>query len=272
MINSCLSYQGSKNYLIQKYRIHEFIPPTNTDHPYCELFAGSLTMFFNIDNCICAFLNDINDDLVNFWLQVQNHREELEAKLQYVWCGEGFIEALQKDPSELNRAVIFYLKNRMGTYIKFPKTLAKDLKIWQHKLDTTHVLIMHDDYELALDRMCRVRNPLKTRGYYMVIYEDPPYYQLQDNYHNKTEFDHQRLWTLNQQYAKIGHHIILSINKCPEIEEMYHDWYKCEFEIKQAHGDIQKRTELLLSNKPLRRYTNTQKQQTNFTNLLKKGD
>ncbi len=271
-MRSCISYQGSKYELINNYQIQEFIPPTNTTHPYCELFCGGMTMFFNIHNCTCAFLNDIDSELINFWIHIQKHQFEFEEKLKYIWCGNAFLTDLDKEQTDLSRAVSFYIRNRMGSYIKFPKPLEKDISIWKKKLDQTRVLIMNYDYAIALDMMCRVRNPLVTKGYYMIIYEDPPYYNLQANY-NANTFDHARLYHLNQQYSHQGHHIILSYNKCPEIEEMYHDWYKLEFPMRHFHDEIHERIELLLSNRPLQRYlysdNNTVKKQSDFSNLLK---
>ena len=253
-IRSCISYQGSKYELINTYRIQEFIPPTNTNRPYCEVFGGGLTMFFNIADCTCAFLNDIDSDLVNFWIQIQKYQTEFEAKLKYVWCGNGFLEELAKETSDISRAVAYYLRNRMGMYIKFPKPLEKDISFWKQKLDATRILIMNYDYATALDMVCRVRNPLVTEDYYMVIYEDPPYYHLQANYKTQS-FDHQRLWQLNQQYTKQGQHILLSYNKCAEIETLYRDWYKLEFPMRQMHPEMEKRVELLLSNRPLERHS-----------------
>lgn len=274
---SCLHYQGSKYPLLKQHKIHEFIPPTNFDRPYCELFCGSAVMFFNLPNTTYTYLNDLDADLTNFWVQVQNHRQEFEDKIKYVWAGIDFVNVLQSDTTPLGRAVWFYIRNAVGTTtFTHPLTIQKKLDVWSKKMDNTRVLILNYDYAKTMETLCKLHNPTSVkaekegRTFYVVFYEDPPYFGS-ENVYGQDIFDHHRLYELNTKYAQEGHHIILSYNKCPEILDLYKEWYIEEFSY-NIHADYSTpRTELLISNRKLQRYMNKYVQSTDLTSMFKKN-
>jgi len=271
---SCLHYQGSKYYLLKQHRIQEFIPPSNYDRPYCELFAGSLVVFFNIPTVTYAYLNDIDNELTNFWLQIQNHRQEFEDKIRYAWAGFAFVDELAKDQTDLGRAVAFYIRNVVGTtQFNHPISFEKNLAQWSKKLDANRVIIWNYDYAKAMEILCALRDPnsvkavKEERDYHMIFYEDPPYYGSEKTYTTHI-FDHQRLSQLNHYYAERGHQIILSYNQCPEVERLYSDWYKLELIYNNQTDYSVPRTELVLSNRPFKRYI-LKYAETSLTSILK---
>lgn len=272
---SCLRYRGSKYELIFQHKINEFIPPTNVNHPYLELFAGSLVMFFNIKTT-CAFINDNDDELTNFWIQVQHNRLALEEKLKYIWNGNSFISHIEKEEkTPINRAVLFFLRNRLGTtHMTYPTFIIKQFEIWEEKMNSSRLTILNYDYEKALKIVDQLRNPHSIRAInekrdlHAVIYADPPYVNSEQIYKNGI-FDHQKFAQIIHEYGEIGHHIIISYNKCNEILDLYSDWNIEEFSYSTKTHCANNRIELLISNKKLQRYRYNISKETTLNGLLK---
>ena len=274
ILKSCLRYQGSKYEMIKQHRIHEFIPPTNVNQPYCELFCGSAIMFFNIQTT-CAYINDSNADLTNFWIQVLTNKEQLEQVLKYVWNGQQFIEFFKHaEPTPLNRAVAFFLNNTLGTtYLTYPSFVTKNFDVWKEKMDSARLTIFTEDYQKVLEIVDQLRNPHskrainENRDLHAVFYADPPYFGSEEIYQQGT-FDHIQFAKNIHKYADIGHHIIISYNKCPEILDLYKDWYIEEFNLKRLTQYATDRTELLISNQKLRRYSQKYAKETDLITLF----
>lgn len=270
MQKSLIRYQGSKALMIQKYRIQEFIPRINHDHPYCELFAGSAVMFFNLDfPYMHAFLNDINQDLVNFWIHVRDHRSEFEQRLTYVWCAHPGVDWHLDLEDDLDRAVQYYLQQTdTSNHISKPTYLEKNIQSWSERLNRARVKIDANPFEKEMDYLAKLYTQKNTdRPCSVVFYEDPPYFgseTVYKNYYKEQKFsldpqpfDHQLLAQKNHEIAEKGHHILLSYNDCKEIRELYSDWECLVFRYSPngfGAKRAKKRRELLLSNRPLVRH------------------
>ena len=75
---SPISLFCSSYYLIKEYKIHEYIPPLiDNMQVYTELFFGGGTMFFNIETQ-SAIINDINDDIFNFFYLRDIHTKQID--------------------------------------------------------------------------------------------------------------------------------------------------------------------------------------------------
>jgi site-specific DNA-adenine methylase len=206
-------------------------------------------------------LNDNNAELINFWYQVQTNRPALEDKLQYVWNGQGFIDLIQQEnPTPLNRAVIFYLNNQRGsTVFTRPIQLTKSFTPWQEKMNATRLSLLTKDCLDAMELVHKLHDPHGNRAVdegrdvCVVFYEDPPYVDSEEVCGGKG-FDHVGFAKVNHQYADMGHHILLSYNKCDLVTQLYADWYLEEFECGriERYGNLRK--EFILSNRPLKRY------------------
>lgn len=75
-MNAVLKYPGAKNRLANW--ICEYIPKHNV---YLEPFFGSGAVFFNKDRCHIETINDLNDEVVNFFRVVRENPEQLCAAL-----------------------------------------------------------------------------------------------------------------------------------------------------------------------------------------------
>lgn len=287
MQKSLIRYQGSKALMIQKYQIQEFIPKIDHDHPYCELFAGSAVMFFNLEYPFMhAFLNDLNQDLVNFWIQVRDHREAFEQRLNYVWCAHPRIDWKFDLTDNLDRAVQFYLQQTdTSNHISKPTFLEKNIQLWTERLNRARVKIDANPFEKEMDYLSKLytlNDP--ERPCYAVFYEDPPYFgsdSVYKKYYKEQKFDldpesfdHALLAQKNHELADKGHHIILSYNDCWEIRGLYADWYLESFEYSpngRGAKRAKNRNELLLSNHPLKRQSHANLQITDFLNYNHRG-
>lgn len=72
IMKAILKYPGAKN-RIAKW-IVEHIP---THKVYCEPFFGSGAVFFNKKTCYNEILNDIDDEIYNFFVTLRKHPDEL---------------------------------------------------------------------------------------------------------------------------------------------------------------------------------------------------
>ncbi|MHA1747671.1 MAG: DNA adenine methylase [Promethearchaeota archaeon] len=244
-------YPGNKINLIKRFGIHEYFPKINHDHHYVELFAGSGSLFFKLKP-LYAIINDYNGDLINFWRVIKDQYEVFRDRIRFLWSGIQMNEI--KD--DVDRAIKFYLDINIGI-MKFPKPmfLRKDLLYFKNIMDNCRLLIYNKDALELLEKLNKYHQSEQSRkrGYYYVIYEDPPYigsekvYSGMINSDNKGVFDHIRLSELNHESP---HHIILSYPKCDFVDDYYSDWYRVEF-ASRSYISYKEFTEVLLSNRPL---------------------
>jgi site-specific DNA-adenine methylase len=269
--------------MIQKYAIQEFLPHINHDNPYDEVFCGSAIVYFNIPYSIHAILNDINDDLMNFWRVIANPGSyaEFQKNLEYCWIAKDnrqwFSEDQLEDP--IIQAVVFYLENALNQFITKPTLVKKNLDMWAHKLNTDRVFIDNRDWSENMKYMSKLYTQNKEeRPCRVIFYEDPPYpgseYMYSKSWRKgqkkkrKDEaFPHEELAKKNHELAEAGHFILLSYPKCEIVDSLYSDWYQQEF-IYSPNGKganrSTERTELLLSNEPLIRNRQNTKLDTFF--------
>jgi site-specific DNA-adenine methylase len=259
--------------MIRKYRLHEFIPRCGHDYPYSELFLGSGVMFFNLyDKYMHAYLNDSDGDLVNFWIQMQKNYASIENKLKYVWSSSNNIDWGLNLDDPIDKAVHFYLAAANTSYITKPVQIHKNLSNWAIVLDKSRVFIDNKSFDEEMEMLMKLYNKNDPkRPCWVNFYEDPPYYGMESVYNEtkKGKFDHELLAEKNKEAAEKGHVIILSYNKCPEIEALYDGWFVKEFPMAKNGGKstYTERIELLISNKPLIRH---RKKQQDLHTFIKK--
>ena len=278
VIKSPITGFGSKYRACREWGIHEYIPPMTANHQiYVEPFVFSGIMFFNI-KCRTAIINDKLDLIWNFWKVVKEQRETLESELEYVWIGKKWFDEYQNRTDPIGRAVYFYLMNQAShkgimestfRYKPFNHPFTKDFKIWSDIMNakaslTIWNLDFRDIFKKIWDN--------GAEHWSFVWYEDPPYYREGRYLMNFTDQDHTDLHDLNQELKDNPyHHIILSYNKCDYIEELYKGWYTIDVTWNmpsRSEGNDHK--ELLISNRPFKRYIDSPKKQTDFGNLIKK--
>lgn len=114
-VTPILKWAGGKRQLL--YEIHQLIP--NDIKLYCEPFLGSGAVLFSILPQ-CAYINDINSELVNVYNTVKNNPVELIQELsQYSNTPEFYYELRSLDRNEefynlssLKRAARFIFLNK----------------------------------------------------------------------------------------------------------------------------------------------------------------
>lgn len=229
MINSPIRWVGGKS------RLRKFIIPLLPEHTcYVEPFAGAGWVLFGKPPSPVEVLNDIDQELINFFRVVKHQPEQLIASFEWELVSRAEFERLAAlDPTtltEIERAHRFYyiLMAGWGGELDYPrfqtsisdgghgnrligalKHLRERLEPVYHRLRT--VILENLSWEACIERY---DNP-KT-----VLYVDPPYPQNGCNYkHNMQDWnDHKRLAS---QLAQTRCQWILSSYDVPEIRVLY---------------------------------------------------
>jgi site-specific DNA-adenine methylase len=262
---SLLTAYGGKQYAIEQARINEFIPPTPTTNDiYFEMFCFGCSMFFNLlYPSKTAVLNDIDDNVTNFWWVIKFRSAEFMDLISMIWQGAKFQqkmkERLADKKDEVATAVLYYLRNKNCyngcvaenfRYNVKNHIMEKDVTPWKAKLDKCNASIWNLDFRECFAKM----DDQKTSQF--VIYEDPTYIAESDYYsHHMTMEDHEELAELN---FNSPHHIILSYGYHDWVVKKYAKWHQkklqwghCSSKSKESSAKY----ELILSNRPLKRYT-----------------
>src|ERR1035437_8904940 len=115
-----LSYVGGKRRVATQ--IGSLIPEHKA---YVEPFAGGAQVFFRKEPSRVEVLNDLNDDVVNFFRVCQQHAEELTRYLANMVVSRAWFELLQKTSTlaltDIQRAARFvYLQKNsfLGLVVK----------------------------------------------------------------------------------------------------------------------------------------------------------
>lgn len=268
---SPISAFGGKFRAVQEAHIQDFIMPCVGTTEYVEMFCFSATLFFNLNTRPRrAILNDADDRLMRFWRVIRDHCTEFEQELEYCWLAPSVFAEYKQRQDEIGQAVFFYLQNRNGWcgirsesfhYNYRGHHIRKDLKPWAKMLNHGCVEMWNLDFREVFDRLDKAGG---KEGHFC-IYEDPPYFQQGERYdHRFTEQDHRDLAELNHATP---HTVVLSYADHPLVRALYADWDVIELiyshsqksgnhgkDCEHAIGGEGKR-ELLLSNRPLRRWT-----------------
>jgi site-specific DNA-adenine methylase len=244
-------------------------------------------MFFNVQT-ESAIINDIDHRIFNFFnvLAEDTTYNEFMKQIDMVYFGKDWFEKFQTKPDPVSQAIAFYIQNRnvygginvsdsdTNWYNRTkPKLFIKDFSKWKKKMDHCHLTVWNLDFREAMRKINEQREIARNQ---YVIYEDPPY--MKDSLSNV--YIKPFTWEDQVDLAKLNHdsdhEIVITYDDHPKVRELYADWYIKEEQfryftnIKKAWG-----TELIISNKPIKRYLYTDhpivlKKQSDFGNLVKK--
>lgn len=224
-INSPFRYAGGKFYA----RI--LILPVIPKHDfYCEPLSGGASIFFAKDKAESNWLNDIDDELINCFVHIRDHPEELArflkgkepTKEQHSYYKNEF-----KPQNDLERAGRWYFLNRISysgimkmencfwgygdKYSMQPKNWSRHIRRCSRKLQ--NVKITCQDFEGVIDNV-----PDNA-----FLFVDPPYFNRdQDKFYTFTfsADDHIRLEkVLRRNKDRIN--FLLTYDDDKEIKEMY---------------------------------------------------
>lgn len=204
MTKAILKYPGAKN------RLTKWIVSHIPEHKiYVEPFFGSGAVFFNKKECYNEIINDIDDEIYNFFKTLREKPEKLIAELSLTpYCRKEYEMAYSKksDLDDIEKARRFAVKcwQGFGCGNKYKngwrrgigKTSPNPARAWSK---------LHETLELATER---IRNAQieKRDGIELIkslndndtfIYMDPPYpHKIRKNYlynYEMTDSDHERL-------------------------------------------------------------------------------
>ncbi len=109
-MKSVLKYPGAKNRLASW--ICEYIPKHDV---YVEPFAGSLAVFFNKQRSHIETVNDIDEEIVNFFRILRDRSDELERAIEFTpFSRSEYKAAYEPSYDDLERARRFAVKCWMG--------------------------------------------------------------------------------------------------------------------------------------------------------------
>lgn len=232
-----LKWAGGKSRLLSKIVPHVPI----LFQKYHEPFLGGGAMYFAVSKRAIqgSVLTDLNEELINAWLAVQSHGDELSKALEYYAENDSkefyFSVRTQKPLGMVNRAARFIYLNqtswnglwRVNKWGQFNvpwgnrpfRGLSEEL-LDQLQCALSNATIVRDDFRDAL------KKPM--RGDF--VYLDPPYLPISDTskFHLYTQqrfrlSDLVQLAEACRELSAQGVHWILSNRDTPTIRELFVD-------------------------------------------------
>ena len=229
-INSPFRYAGGKFYA-RKLILEHVAPHT----AYIEPFAGGGSIFFAKPLALSNQLNDLDVELVNCYIQIRDHVEELIALLDGIAATKethNHYKNHYKAISPLEKAFRWYYLNRTSysgimnmtncywgygdKYSMRPENWPRHLRRCSEKLQGVEVT--NNDFASVIEEA--------PAGAFLFI--DPPYYNAdQDKFytHSFILHDHERLAAL--LYEQRGRlRFMITYDNSPEVRALYH-WAEC---------------------------------------------
>lgn len=256
---SPIAWIGGKYYLAS--RIVNLFP--EHDH-YIEVFGGALHVLCAKPKTKIETINDLDEDLINFWLVCRDRMDELLPKVEWTPYSRKLFENWVQEPLPIDDLIErvarwFFLnisafnctnqisKGSWGVNIStnIGKDRAKKFRAYIKRLilirdRLADVQIECKDFRNIIERFGKYENHL--------LYLDPPYVACFYYNHNLDKQDHLDLADLlNQTKAKV----VLSYYEHPLIERLYKDWNFHRLEAtkhSQPKKTRDKVTELLITN------------------------
>jgi DNA adenine methylase len=217
-----LAYVGGKNRIAGK--IIAMFPKHTT---YVEAFAGGAQVFFHKEPSAVEVLNDLNDEVVNFFRVCQRHHDELVRYLRFILVSRKvfalFVAENPETLTDIQRAARFFflqknafaglIRNRRYRYSVAgppsfnPLRIPELIKKAHERL--ARVQIESLPYEEILKRFDRPTT---------LFYLDPPYYGLKLYKFNLTDEDFVKL---AERLHDLKGKFVLSLNDVPRIRELF---------------------------------------------------
>lgn len=259
LLNSPFKWVGGKS------RLRRYILPLLPQHTcYVEPFAGAAWVLFGKQPSDVEVLNDIDDELINFFRVLKESPEELIASFDWDIVARAEFERLAStEPDHLTpvqRAHRFYyiIMAGWGGELDYPRfqtsikdgghgnRLAGALKTLRGRLEPVHqrlrtVIIEHLDWRECVDRY-----DSETTFFYL----DPPYPENGANYfHNMRSWDEHR--TLAARLTTCNGRWLLSSYDTPAVRELYRDYRTIPIESASGMSTTKDGTERVLNREVL---------------------
>jgi DNA adenine methylase len=223
-----ISYIGGKNRLASK--IISLIPEHKT---FVEVFSGGAQVLFHKPPSKVEILNDLSDDIVNFFRVCQSHHQELVRYLRYMIVGRSWFNQLYKADlsilTDIQKAArFFYLQKTAYAGLVARKNFALHVIQNPHfnsdtipeMIEKTHQRLKRVQIESLPYQEIIAKADRKTTFFYL----DPPYWGKKFYKFNFTRDD---FVELEKILRTINGKFLLSINDVPEIRKLFKN-YKIE--------------------------------------------
>lgn len=248
VMNSPFRYPGGKFYA--RKLILEHVPQHSF---YAEPFAGGASIFFAKDKVEQNWLNDADEALVNVYIHIRDHVEELIKFLDGLPADKelhGYYKNEFEPKNDLERAGRWYYLNRTSysgimnmkncywgygdKYSMRPENWPRNLRRTSRKLQ--NVKITGQDFESVIETV-------PDGGF---LFVDPPYFNAdQDKFYtcSFSKEDHYRLAQLLEKHSwRLK--FLITYDNTPEIQEMYtwaHDLLEKEWNYTINRTDDQRK-------------------------------
>jgi len=232
LLPTIVSWYGGKQRLARQ--IISIMP--EHEH-YVEVFMGSAAVFFNKPKSPRNCINDINENLVNLFIQVRDNYDELAEKAYWTLCSRkqyvAFVKLYEnnfKDATLVERAVAYLFlvrsnfNNQIGTGFAasidsnsatFNLSLLNRLKLAREKLDG--VIIENKQYFEIIEKYDQNGS---------MFYLDPPYWVADiRTYYYENIFNKTKHIVMAQALDKCKSPWIVSYDNVPEIVDLYKEHY-----------------------------------------------
>lgn len=256
-----LRYPGSK-FRAYKY-IEPFVNYIKHDE-YREPFFGSGAVFFQKETVKFNWVNDLDEELINFYLQIQNKQlaMQMAEETKSIIPTKDFFEELKASKPTTNylRAFRYFVINRTAY------SGIMHLPNWGfHKVKSVQPEKWGDRILKASDKLQNVTITQKSyeellfapkQGENVLLFLDPPYFNADQKRAYEKSFSDQDHYALAENLKKVEHAFILTYDDCEEIRKLY-DWayiYPVEFMYHTANSNKttrKKGKELIITNKKI---------------------
>ncbi len=268
-VRSPLTWIGGKYYSAPQ--IVAAFPPASRYDVYVDLFGGAAHVLLHrpLEKRHAEVYNDINQDLVNFWMQCRDHADVLEERCRFLPYSRALHSQYHDDLyhgevlDPLERAVrwFYVLRSTFNAFIgpvhhgRLASSARLESVAYHTALDLFEALQRRLRYVLIDSRdfadVLRSHESPRT-----LFYVDPPYVEKEDYYQrgDGTAFnlhDHERLAALLNETSAL---VALSYYPHPLLDGLYPEsrWRRVTWEVvKHSQRDSQTReraTEMLLCN------------------------
>lgn len=238
--------QGGKKAILEQ--IIKLIPPHNT---YCELFAGSAILFFNLPKAKLSVLNDLDHDVYERLklLQKAPLDESKYVSLNTIPSIKRFYNSQHntiadkisyhkiKASNGFGGTPIVNTKDIKTNYN--PHNITTNLKYYKEMLKG--VKITNKDYLELID---------KYDADDTFFFLDPPYENTSSRFYGETDFDYERL---ANRLTSVKGNFMLTINDSKYIRKVFKGFVIKKIKVRSNWTDMEKHTsksrdELLIMN------------------------
>lgn len=235
-MNAVLKYPGAKNRIAPW--ICKYIPK---HHVYCEPFFGSGAVFFNKEPAYNEILNDIDDDVYNFFKVLRDSPEQLAETIKFTpYSRQEYINAYHNVPEteEVEKARLFAIKcwQGFGCGNKYKNGFRRGIgitspnpaKAWG-KLPETLVMAAERLKNAQIEKKDAIELIKTLKGSATFVYIDPPYLQnTRKKYLYNHELTDERHVELLEVLLKSDCKIMISGYDNPLYDEKLSGWHKAK--------------------------------------------